>query len=132
MILQDNSILPGDEPGAKFFGVSTDAFAASMTFRWVLGLPLWIIFSRRYLLRQKLQHVLRLKIESVGLVLVWVMLTILADILVWIIIPYLLGNHPMAFVKESWPWLTLRYIVIYGSVMIGRIPAINYMMRKRM
>ncbi len=130
-ILEASDIIPDDQPVSKVFNVTSTAFAYSMTFRWILALPLWYAFGRDYFLKLNVQHVLRIKAEAVGLVIFWILLTAVLDIIVWMVIPYFLGKHPMAFVNESWPWLVLRYAIIYGAVMAARGPAIAKLMRKR-
>jgi hypothetical protein len=130
-ILESSDVIPDDQPISKVFSINSTAFAYSMTFRWILAFPLWYVFGRNYLLQLSAQHVRHIKFEAYGLVIFWVILTILMDILVWVIIPYFIGNHPLSFVNESWPWLVLRYAAIYAAVMFSRNPAIAKLMRKR-
>lgn len=130
-ILEVNMVIPDDQAVSKVFSINSDAFADSMTYRWIIGLPLWILFSRYYFLQMKATHVLHIKAEAIQLTIFWVVLTIGADIFIWIVIPYLIHNHPWAFVKDSWPWLVLRYAVIYLSTTIGQAPAKQKIMNKR-
>jgi hypothetical protein len=130
-ILEVDLIIPDDDSPTHIFSTNSDAFADSMSFRWIIGLPFWILFGRNYFLRFKFKQAIEIKAEAFYLTILWVFLTIFADSIIWVLIPAILRYNAISFIMDSWPWLILRYALIYFSIELGRIPALRIVEKKR-
>lgn len=100
-------------PGAAELGVSvgrSPAYLLSMPWHPLVNLPIWLTFSRGYL-----KHVPADQVQAEGwrLGLLWVLISVVKDYLVWVLIPSPVQmTHYEMYVKYQ-PWLSLIYLVIF-------------------
>lgn len=110
----------GNLPSAAEAGVSvgrSPAFLASMPWHWAFNLPVWLIFSRMYL--RKIGSARELfKGELMQLALFWTGISIILDLVFWVLIPtpVQMSFYEMYVIYGA--YLLLVYLSIFVSPLL--------------
>ncbi|ERJ11721.1 hypothetical protein [Haloplasma contractile] len=95
-----------------------DAYAKTVPYHALYNIVLWPVFSYIYFIQVSPEHLLN---EALLLGAFWVIITIIIDVIGWVLI-----KHPWRMtVKEMYidyqPWITLIYLSIFISPLIATL-----------
>lgn len=105
-------------PSAEELGVSVarqPAYLMTVPFHPLLNLLVWPVFGWLYL--RSLPPQVRVQDEALRLGIFWAVISILVDVVGWVLIPHPWRMTLKEFYVDYQPWITLVYLVIFASPM---------------
>lgn len=89
------------------------AYLMTLPYHPLLNLPIWPLFGWLYL-RSLAPEVPRMR-EALRLGVYWMVITIIVDLLGWVLIPHIWRMTFKEFYVDYQPWITLIYLIIFVS-----------------